>query len=193
MLNQISLVRKPESFSVASAMGLIVGLATILYVLLIGQSHNPTVRSVAVLIGEQGNVTFLWLTNLYLIIWAYRHGLKSIISLTLWLNFIIGVSVQGIKFLLLGIQMMGWAALPWTFRPSGAAGGFPSGHAAHAFAMAFVLTCFFPRGSWFWYACAAAISWARVEASAHTDLQVVVGTIWPLNRFGDDDPLVAEQ
>lgn len=176
-LQEYQLHGKPKRYILAAAMGAVVGLVTILHVLLIGQGDNEMVREISLVIGLQGNDIFLWTTNLYLIYWAWRRKINSMISLTLWLNFIIWLCVQGFKWIALGIQTLGWASLEWTLRPTGEAMGFPSGHAAHAFAMAFVLTCFYPRWTWFWYTCAAAISWSRVESSAHTDLQVVVGTI----------------
>ncbi|EGO64983.1 phosphatase PAP2 family protein [Acetonema longum] len=177
MLQEYQFYGKPKRYIFAVTVGIAVGLATILHVLLFGQGDNELVTEAALMIGLQGNDIFLWSTNLYLLYWAYRRGIKSVIPLTLWLNFFIWVCVQGFKLIALGIQTMGWASLAWTLRPTGEAMGFPSGHAAHAFAMALVLTCFYPRWTWLWYTCAAAISWSRVESSAHTDLQVVVGTI----------------
>ncbi len=67
--------------------------------------------------------------------------------------------------------------LGWFPRPSAGPGGFPSGHAAAACALAFLLTERMPRAAPVWYAIAAVISWSRVEAGAHYPYQVVGGAL----------------
>lgn len=62
-------------------------------------------------------------------------------------------------------------------RPSGGWQGFPSGHAAAAVVMAYLLTCRYPRLAVVWYAFAALISWSRAESGAHFDYQVLGGAV----------------
>ena len=62
-------------------------------------------------------------------------------------------------------------------RPNGSSGGFPSGHAAAACALAFLLTERMPRLAPVWYGIAALISWSRVEARAHYPYQIIGGAI----------------
>ncbi|MDR3566015.1 MAG: phosphatase PAP2 family protein [Negativicutes bacterium] len=145
-----------------------VGLATALLVLSVGITDNPHISGAADFLGGLGNDLFLLLTNGLLIGWAWRRRLKSIITLTLWLDFLVWLTVQGCKLV---------ATAPWTLRPNGGPGGFPSGHATHSFAMAILLTFFFPRLGWLWYLCAAAISWSRLETFWHNDLQIIAGII----------------
>jgi membrane-associated phospholipid phosphatase len=63
-------------------------------------------------------------------------------------------------------------------RPSSGYEGFPSGHASASFSLAFLLSLYYPRLSWFWYGEAALITWSRIQANAHTELQVVAGMIF---------------
>lgn len=65
----------------------------------------------------------------------------------------------------------------WWPRPSGHDGGFPSGHATAACALAYLLTERMPALSPLWYAIAALIAWSRVEAGAHYPYQIVAGAI----------------
>lgn len=62
-------------------------------------------------------------------------------------------------------------------RPSGAWGGFPSGHASVACALAVLLTVRFPRLWPLWFGCASAIAWSRRDAGAHFGYQIVVGAL----------------
>ena len=73
------------------------------------------------------------------------------------------------------VHVLKTASQPWLPRPDGGHGGFPSGHSAAAFALAFLLTERIPRLSWVWYAIAAGIAWSRVEVGAHYPYQVVGG------------------
>lgn len=88
-------------------------------------------------------------------------------------------------------QKIGFYGFGWWPRPSGHDGGFPSGHAAAACALAYLLTERLPRLAPLWYAVAAVIAWSRVEAGAHYPYQVVGGAILGLavaiyfhRRFG---------
>ncbi|VBB05932.1 phosphatidic acid phosphatase type 2/haloperoxidase [Lucifera butyrica] len=162
-------MRDKSSWSKAMAMALLVGSITAGIVNGMPKSDNLTVFRIADFLGGPGNNLFLILTNFLIIGWAWRKRLRSIISLTLKLDFFVWVVVQGTKLIHFG---------PWTRRPNGGAGGFPSGHATHAFGMAFLLTLFFPRFSWVWYGLAAAISWSRVETDWHSGFQVTAGILF---------------
>jgi membrane-associated phospholipid phosphatase len=54
---------------------------------------------------------------------------------------------------------------------------FPSGHAISAFAMAAVLSWYFPAGRWIWYSIAALIAFSRVYVGAHYASDVMFGAI----------------
>lgn len=80
-------------------------------------------------------------------------------------------------------------------RPSGGYDGFPSGHAAAACALAYLLTERLPRLAPLWWGVAALISWSRVEAGSHYAYQVLAGAIlgivvaiWFAQRFPDASP-----
>ncbi|MBC8016245.1 MAG: phosphatase PAP2 family protein [Sporomusaceae bacterium] len=170
-------LKNETSFSKTLAMTIFIGVMTIVLVLNVQKSNDMVILSVGNFLGGIGNDIFLIISNLIIISWAWRKRLKSVIKLTLLLDLLVWVFVQGIK--LTKIE-------PWYLRPNGGTGGFPSGHATHAFAMAFLLTLFFPRFSWLWYACAVAISWSRVETDWHNGFQVAagitlgVGLVWVL-------------
>ncbi|HWR44293.1 phosphatase PAP2 family protein [Sporomusa sp.] len=152
----------------AIMLALVVGVAISSIVLTIQPSQDYAVYSVGKFLGGMGNDLFLILSNLLIIGWAWRKRLTSIIKLTLTLDLFVLIFVQGLKLIHLE---------PWYLRPNGGTGGFPSGHATHAFAMAFLLTLYFPRLAWLWYSCAAAISWSRVETNWHTGFQVTAGIV----------------
>lgn len=159
-------VSYPSSFALTVNTALVVGTITFLLVFSAGISDNPIIMSIAGFLGGLGNNLFLIATNLLIIVWGCRRRLWSILSLTLWLDLLVWATVQGTKLI---------AIAPWTLRPNGGPGGFPSGHATHSFAMAFLLTFLFPRFGWLWYACAAAISWSRLETYAHSGIQITAG------------------
>jgi membrane-associated phospholipid phosphatase len=52
---------------------------------------------------------------------------------------------------------------------------FPSGHAFSAFALAAVLSSFFPKGRWVWYSLAVLVAVTRVYINAHFASDVFVG------------------
>jgi membrane-associated phospholipid phosphatase len=157
-----------EPLGRAVLLALLVGVTTSIVVLTMQPSPDYVVRSVGDFLGGTGNDLFLILSNLLVISWAWRKRLLSVIKLTLTLDLFVWILVQGLK--LIPIE-------PWYLRPNGGTGGFPSGHATHAFGMAFLLTIYFPRLAWLWYSCAAAISWSRVETDWHTGFQVTVGIV----------------
>ncbi len=144
-------------------------LATIALALAVGASHDDTLHSLAVFMGTWGNDIFLLAANGLIFAWAWRRRRRSLIALTLWLDFVVWLTVQGTKLLLVGTE--------WALRPNGHPGGFPSGHATHGFAMAFLLTMLFPRLAWLWYLGAASISWARIESYDHSGVQVAAGIL----------------
>ncbi|WP_371379209.1 phosphatase PAP2 family protein [Sporomusa aerivorans] len=158
--------REPLGRAILAAF--LAGGATSSIVLTLQPSQHAVVWTVGNFLGSTGNDLFLILSNLLIIGWAWRKRLTSIIKLTLTLDLLVWLSVQGIKLLHLE---------PWYLRPNGGTGGFPSGHATHAFGMAFLLSFYFPRLSWLWYSCAAAISWSRVETDWHTGFQVTAGIV----------------
>lgn len=63
-------------------------------------------------------------------------------------------------------------------RPSGGYGGFPSGHSAATFSLAFLLSLYYPRLWRVWYTAAALVAWSRVQTNAHTELQIAAGMIF---------------
>ena len=157
-----------EPLGRAIMLALLVGGVTSIIALTMQPSHNYAVKSVGDFLGSKGNDLFLILSNMLIIIWAWRKRLTSVIKLTLTLDLSVFILVQGLKLIHLA---------PWFLRPNGSNGGFPSGHATHAFGMAFLLTLYFPKLSWLWYFCAAAISWSRVETEWHTGFQVTAGIV----------------
>ena len=62
-------------------------------------------------------------------------------------------------------------------RPLGTPGGFPSGHAAAACALAFLVALYWPRWAVAAYALAVAISWSRLATHAHYAYQVLAGAM----------------
>jgi len=62
-------------------------------------------------------------------------------------------------------------------RPWGTGGGFPSGHAAAACALAFLVALYWPRWSVAAYALAVAISWSRLATHEHYAYQVLAGAV----------------
>lgn len=164
----MSALLKEDMLSKTLWIALFVGIMTILIVLNVGQSNNYLILSVGYFLGNSGNLLFLIISNVLIIGWAWRKHLSSVIKLTLGVDLTVLALVQGIKQLDLG---------SWSIRPYGPPNGFPSGHTTHAFAMAFILTFFFPRFAWLWYLCATAISWSRLETSFHSGLQIVAGII----------------
>jgi len=161
-------MKNKTNFNKTLAMALLISVVTILFVLNVHKSNDVVLLSVGTFLGGIGNDLFLILSNFLIIGWAWRKSLKSVIKLTLLLDIGVFIAVQGLKLIKID---------PWYLRPNGGHGGFPSGHATHAFGMAFLLTLFFPRFSWLWYLCAVTISWSRVETDWHNGFQVAAGII----------------
>jgi undecaprenyl-diphosphatase len=53
----------------------------------------------------------------------------------------------------------------------------PSGHALSSFAMAAVLSAFYPAGQWAWYSLAALVAFTRIYIGAHFASDVFVGAV----------------
>lgn len=145
------------------------GLLVSLVVLLLPANVDPHVYGLAVFLGHPGNDFFLIGASLAMMIWGWRNKFRSLVVLVLWSNLVVGVVVQGLKFLLKTEE--------WHLRPDGSFGGFPSGHTTHNFVMAMMLTAIFPRFRWIWFSIAGTISWSRVASYAHFAEQVVAGVI----------------
>ncbi|WP_169717640.1 hypothetical protein SPSIL_014520 [Sporomusa silvacetica DSM 10669] len=147
----------------------IVGMVMILIALTVSQSGMNEILIVANLFSGIGNDAFLVVGNAILCWVAYKKKCKSLFYLVIKVDAAVWTIVHLLKYVDLG---------EWSLRPNGIPSGFPSGHATHAFAMAFLLSVFYPRMSWLWYGCAVVISWSRIETSAHTGLQVTAGVIF---------------
>jgi len=75
------------------------------------------------------------------------------------------------------IKVITWNGFHILARPSGKAGGFPSGHTAAWCALAYVLSERFPKLAPVFYTIAALVAWSRVEDGAHFDYQVAAGAV----------------
>lgn len=146
----------------------LVGIVMIIIALTVSQSGMNAILIAANLFSGIGNDAFLVISNVILFWVAYKKKCKSLFYLVLKVDAAVWIIVHLLKIIDLG---------EWTLRPNGIPGGFPSGHTTHAFTMAFLLAVFYPRLSWLWYGSAVAISWSRIETSAHTGLQVTAGVI----------------
>jgi len=164
----LATIKNENTLSKTLSIAVLVGIVTILIVLNVDISNNPLILSLGDFLGSTGNLLFLIISNMILIGWAWRNQLRSVIKLALGVDLAVLILVQSIKRIDLG---------SWNIRPHGGIDGFPSGHATHAFAMAFLLTMFFPRFSWLWYLCAAMISWSRIETGSHNGFQIGAGIV----------------
>jgi undecaprenyl-diphosphatase len=63
------------------------------------------------------------------------------------------------------------------FPASYAQASFPSGHTATAFALATVLSLWYPRWTAAWLALAAVVGWSRVGLGSHFPSDVVAGAV----------------
>ena len=155
--------------------GIAVGLLTAVLVWATTSIGSGNIHDIAEFLSGLGNDSYLWGTNLLLFAWAFRLRLKSIAWLAIKSDVAVLFVVQVPKLISEKI-MFG----TWTLRPDGSSGGFPSGHATHAFAMAFLLSNFFPRLWVLWYGIAIGITWSRIEMGAHTPFQLIAGTCFGL-------------
>ncbi|MBP2637503.1 MAG: superfamily protein [Firmicutes bacterium] len=146
----------------------VIGMVMILIALLVPQSNMNEILIAANLFSGIGNDVFLIVSNGILFWVAYKKKCKSLFTMVLKVDAAVWVVVHALKEIDFG---------ELSLRPTGLPDGFPSGHTTHAFTMAFLLTVFYPRLAWLWYGCAVAISWSRIETSAHTGVQVTAGVI----------------
>ena len=147
----------------------IVGMMMIWIANTISPSGTNGILMAAKMVSGVGNVLFLIAANGIMFFLAYEKGEEHIFFLTLKVNAVVVALVHTLKHINMG---------HWVLRPSGHLGGFPSGHTTHAFAMAFLLSMYYPRLAWFWYGCASVIAWSRIETNAHTGLQVTAGVVF---------------
>lgn len=90
-----------------------------------------------------------------------------------------GLAVQIIKHIigrprprLTDQGMVGWGASLQSGHDS-----FPSGHAFSSFAMAAVLSSFYPAGQWIWYSLAVLVAITRIYIDAHFASDVFIGAV----------------
>lgn len=62
-------------------------------------------------------------------------------------------------------------------RPSGGLQGFPSGHTAYSFALAFLMLESYPRLAPLWFSIAVGIGWSRAALDHHYVYQVIAGAL----------------
>ncbi len=138
---------------------LAIGL-TLLFLSLVSRNPNLTLKTLSPFFSGPGNTAFLILGYSALLIDSLRKRdpihLRAILLTFLWVT------------LMVHAQKAFFGA--WLPRPSGHWGGFPSGHAAAAHALAFLIALSFPRWSMAGYGMAIAI-----PMSAHGSYQVVAG------------------
>lgn len=142
-------------------------VATVVALAMLTPSRSCPVNGLATawFLGGPGNVAFLVGGYGFLLVTARRHQNPAIARAVLVAFLLVTLIVQLQKLVFHG----------WLLRPSGNGGGFPSGHAAGAFTVAFLLALLFPRWSPVGYGLAVAISWSRIATSSHFPYQVVAG------------------
>ena len=112
------------------------------------------------------NESFQILAHLLLFSIAWRWRSWRPVQLDVGVTLILNSVLQATKhFLIAEIAV----------RPSGGYGGFPSGHSAATFSLAFLLSLYYPRLWWAWYTAAALVTWSRVQTNAHTEVQIAAG------------------
>ena len=131
-----------------------------------GGSSSTLFNQTAQIASNQANVAFLTLGIVGLLFLAWRG--------TFWAADAARVARVMIGETIL-VHLLKLTTTPWMPRPSGGAGGFPSGHSAAAFALAFLLTERMPRLAPVWYGIAAVIAWSRAEVGAHYPYQIIGG------------------
>lgn len=147
--------------------GLVAITATLMATHFFPTPSSSLANHAARFLSGSGNVAFLTLGYLALLISGLKNRDKKSIKSGLFVVLTVTAVIHILKF-------VSGAYLP---RPSGSPGGFPSGHASTAFALAFLLSAKYPRFSLFWVAIASAIAWSRVPVAAHSPYQVYVGSL----------------
>jgi len=125
------------------------------------------IESLAWMLSKPGNIAFLTLGYLILLLTAIRS--RSWVDVRLALTTLVLVTIV--------VHLFKFVCGDWLVRPSGHDGGFPSGHAAASFALAFLLSARYPKLTAFWYLFAVGIAWSRVELNAHYPYQVFGGAV----------------
>lgn len=162
--------RFPSGSHLPHLLGVIVVLASILFAFVIGNTETAVSNRIADAASNPVNTTFLSLGILGLLALAYADRSRACALRVTVVMLTETALVHLIKF------TTGHLLHVWP-RPSGGEGGFPSGHAAAACSLAYLLTERMPRLVPLWYGLAALISWSRVEAGAHYPYQIVGGAI----------------
>ena len=108
-----------------------------------------------------------------LFIFEKRNKKKGTFAKCFWIMLIVAVTINLFKYTPIG---------EYNLRPSGHIGGFPSGHSATAFAMAFLVSVYSPRLTLFVYSIASSVAFSRIFAGtgspAHYPYQVVGGVFF---------------
>jgi membrane-associated phospholipid phosphatase len=142
-------------------------LAAVLVVLFIGKTG---LKAAADFASEPLNTAFLSL-GIGMLIWQawrdrWRQDALRVVAVMLTETALYGA-----------IKIVTWNGFHILPRPSGHAGGFPSGHTAAACALAYLLTERYPRLGPVWYLFAAVIGWSRLDAGAHYGYQIAAGAL----------------
>ena len=126
---------------------------------------NPAVEWSAQFLGRGGMALFLTLGYGVLLVSTIRRRAWGEVSAVVLTAVLVTAAVH--------VQKLVFSQ--WLPRPTGSAGGFPSGHAAAACGLAFLLSVYFPRWAAAAWGAAVAISWSRVPTLGHFPYQVLVG------------------
>jgi membrane-associated phospholipid phosphatase len=145
--------------------GIIAFCVTIILAAVARTYRPPMLDGFAHFMSDQGNTYFLWGGYILLIVAAAIKSKWRDIVLALTVLAVITLIVQGFKH-----------TIGFVPRPGGGTEGFPSGHAASAIALGYLLSCRFRKFSVIAYGIAVAIAWSRVDAGAHYFYQVACGS-----------------
>ena len=135
-----------------------------------GKDKEPDLLALAHFCSNLGNVIFLTLGIGVLLFLAWRTKSRR------YAQQVIGV-ILGETLVYGLIKEVSFQVFHFGARPSGGSGGFPSGHSACAFALAFLLTERFHKLGFLWYGCAALIAWSRLDEGAHYAYQIIAGMV----------------
>lgn len=133
---------------------------------------------------------FILLTIILFFVFEKKYKQKGTFTKCFWIMLIVAVIINLFKYTPIGEYLS---------RPSGYVGGFPSGHSATAFAMAFLVSVYSPKLTLFVYSVASSVAFSRIfagtETPAHYPYQVVGGVFFGMflvyilyvywNKFND--------
>ena len=150
-----------------------VGIATLLAAVFVMFPEGSLPDQAAHFLSDHVNDGFQILAHLLMFAKGWRlHSWKPV-----WYHLSVALTVTSIvqlsKYL-----FKNFSTAEIALRPSGGYDGFPSGHASATFSLAFVLSIYYPRLWWLWYAVAGLVTWSRVQTNAHTLLQITVGFLF---------------